>query len=301
MAERRSSDLLVFNSDVDVEAEYAVFNALNRRSHLGRILYLFLTTDGGRVDSAFRIMRRLQEQYESIVVVVAGSCKRAGTLMCIGADELHMGPLGELGALDIQAPKTTMACDKMSGLVSGAALGKLQAEASKFFTNLLRDANAFQSKMTPELASKMATEITVGLLRPIFEKIDPADIGEAHRGNLTVRAYAERLNIHSDILCRPAKDDALDQLLLKYPSQDFVIERGEAGTLFKRFFVLDEDEDDDLCQIVRLIGMDAILPRTLRPNKARRVEYLNKLPGLKGSGPPNEGIQGTSGRSHLQL
>jgi len=49
-------------------------------------------------------MSKLCKQFanKKLVVAVPRMAKSAATLMCLGADEIHMGPLGELGPIDTQ-------------------------------------------------------------------------------------------------------------------------------------------------------------------------------------------------------
>ena len=68
---------------------------------------VFLCTLGGDSDAGYRIARCLQHHYEHIRLVVPSYCKSAGTLIAIGANELAIGDLGELGPLDMQVAKPT--------------------------------------------------------------------------------------------------------------------------------------------------------------------------------------------------
>ena len=91
---------------------------------------LVLTTNGGDANEAYRLARFFQESYGQLGgfrVVVLGPCKSAGTLVAVGATELAMGPLGELGPLDVQLAKQDEIAIQSSGLNTLGALATLQS------------------------------------------------------------------------------------------------------------------------------------------------------------------------------
>jgi hypothetical protein len=98
LAEKMDADILVSNYEILPPFDFQFMGVVSSRKRRKNVL-LFLTTEGGSADSAFRMMRFLQASYERVIVAVAGWCKSAGTLMCIGAHELYIGDLGELGPL----------------------------------------------------------------------------------------------------------------------------------------------------------------------------------------------------------
>ena len=70
--------------------------------------------------------------------------------------------------------------------------------------------------------------MSVGLMAPIFEKLDPVTIAEDYRSNRLAFAYGERLNLEAKNLVRNTEIDALEKLLSGYHSHGFVIDRREA-------------------------------------------------------------------------
>ena len=235
---------------------------------------LVLTTEGGSADSAFRMMRFLQARYEKITVLVAGWCKSAGTLMCIGAHALIVSDLGELGPLDVQIVKADEMDEQKSGLVAEAAFEKMQQEAYKFFMGFVKDLGASNYRVTSKTAFDMAAKMTIGVVQPIFDKLEPVTIGEDFRSNRLALAYAERLNSHSNNLKRGRDLDALESLLSGYPSHGFVIDVKEAKELFRNV----EEIPSEMACVLHPLGMDAILPRNSRNEQTPRLEYLNDEP-----------------------
>ncbi len=95
------SDILLINSGIDREMIRLVTERQNRQQDI----LVILTTEGGSADAAFRMARCLQSCYRRFTCVIPGWCKSAGTLICIGAHNLLIGDLGELGPLDVQLAK----------------------------------------------------------------------------------------------------------------------------------------------------------------------------------------------------
>jgi membrane-bound ClpP family serine protease len=190
LSERFDADILMLNFEIITPIDFMFIQAVAGRERRKNVV-LVLVTEGGLADSAFRMMRFLQSNYERVTVVVPGWCKSAGTLMCIGAHEVWIGDFGELGPLDVQIVKADEMDEQKSGLAAEAAFEKLQQEAFKFFMGFVRDVGASEYRVTLRTASDIATKMTIGVIQPIFDKLEPVTIGEDYRSNRLAQAYAE--------------------------------------------------------------------------------------------------------------
>ena len=61
---------------------------------------MFLYTRGGHTLTPNRIVHLLREFCEKLAVLVPFRAHSAGTTLVLGADEIVMGPMGELGPVD---------------------------------------------------------------------------------------------------------------------------------------------------------------------------------------------------------
>lgn len=61
---------------------------------------LFIKSDGGTGSASLRIVNLLREHVSHLVAAVPLECASAATMMALGADEIHMGPLAYLTAID---------------------------------------------------------------------------------------------------------------------------------------------------------------------------------------------------------
>lgn len=246
IAENSKSDVFLFNGLIDRSCDLEIIESIHQcRSRLNAIL--FLITNGGDPDSAYKIARYFQDRYEKFTVIVSGLCKSAGTLLAVGAHELAFAPYGELGPIDIQTYKVDNLAERQSGLTITEALENLVATAVEShgdtFSSIMRATGAVVSFQT---ASSAATELVNGLFAPIFAQIDPYDVGDKARSMRIAADYGERLSLRTGNL----KKDALECLTRTYPSHSFVIDMSEARALFENVRELDDDE----VRIVECLG-----------------------------------------------
>ncbi len=190
---------------------------------------LFLVTEGGDPDAAYKLARYIQERYEKFTVVVSGKCKSAGTLIAVGAHEIAFSPYGELGPIDAQTYIVDNLAERQSGLTITEALDNLTNSAvrkhGETFSAIIRGTGAVVSFQT---ASAAATDLVHRLFVPIFAQIDPYDVGNKVRSMRIATDYGRRLAARTGNL----RDKALDTLTRTYPSHSFVIDMAEAERLF---------------------------------------------------------------------
>lgn len=272
VAAAENCDVLQINHDIDpgLERKIQRRHYEMRRRRVDK-LYLILTTSGGQADVAYKCMRFLQTVYhQKIVVAVPGWCKSAGTLMAIGAQELHFGPFGELGPLDVQLLRPDAMGEASSGLAIDTAVEKLQHEAFKLLIGFVREAKDTEFRFSLKTATDIATKATIGLFQPIFEKLDPIQIGEEYRSFRIAEAYAERLDSKGQNLRREPEVDGLRALLEAYPSHGFVIDHEEARGLFRNVKIA----ASNLQKVMALLGAEALYPLD-RTSGKDVVKYLN--------------------------
>lgn len=226
VAQELDADLILYEGGIDASGYRQISDICESKSRTNAIL--FISTFGGSADAGFRIARALQHTYGGFRAVIAGTCKSAGTLVCIGAAGLVMADRSELGPLDVQVQKKDELFDYGSGLDLFEALSNLRQEALGAFRTYLIDLRT-GGRLGTKPASEIASELVTGLFAPIYGQIDPIRLGEMQRAMAIAIAYGERLNETS----RNLKPNALAELVSGYPSHGFVIDRKEARRLFK--------------------------------------------------------------------
>jgi Serine dehydrogenase proteinase len=246
------ADVLLINAHLERDIADKLI-VLVEKSKARQNVFLLLVTPGGDPDSAYRIARYLQDHYNKFTVFVTGYCKSAGTLCVLGANEIVMSDVSELGPLDVQLYKKDEIGELSSGLVAIETLNVLQERAIKMIEDyFLQIEGKSGGQITFKTASNIAIKTTVGLLSSLYNQIDPMQVGEVARSMQIATAYGERLMIKS----KNFTDDTLETLCETYPSHGFVIDRPEVTTLFKNVRIPSKDEDE-----LRLaIGKSAYIP-----------------------------------------
>jgi hypothetical protein len=270
VANDKDADILFINAAMDGQLDWDIVLEGAKRNPRPNLV-LILVTEGGQADVAYRCMRLLHSRYPgNITAVVPGWCKSAGTLMCIGATDIQMAELGELGPLDVQLSRPDQMNEMTSGLAIDTAVEKLQHEAFKLFMGFITEMGESDIRFSLKTASTLAKDISVGLFAPIFAKLDPISIGEDFRSYKIAEAYAERLHLRGKNLRRDRKVDGLKALLESYPSHGFVIDVDEARSIFIRV----KRVEPNVGQLIGAVGAEAIVPMD-REKNIRKVEFLN--------------------------
>lgn len=131
-----SRDILLLNSGINRDL-YSKLSDLLESEQNSEYCTVFLTTNGGDPNAAYRIARALRHHYSHVRLVVPSYCKSAGTLIAISADEIAIGGRGELGPLDIQVRKGSELLENSSGLDIMQALQAVTSHTQDAFHRLL--------------------------------------------------------------------------------------------------------------------------------------------------------------------
>ncbi|NJL78192.1 MAG: SppA protein [Richelia sp. SM2_1_7] len=243
----------------DLNAD-TLINEIKETSPKRDNIVLILTTYGGDPDAAFRIARYIKRKYQKFTLFVFGSCKSAGTLLALGADEIVMSDFGELGPLDVQVTKDDDFRSE-SVLDIQQALSVIGSQAFEMFESyLLKLISGTQALITTRTAADIASSMAVNLLSPISSQIDPLRLGEMNRLMNIALAYGQRL--------KPESIEVIKNLIYNYPSHSFVIDYEEAKKLFD-----DVREPMDLEYELE----EMILPLVRKPSSQEIILNLEKL------------------------
>jgi hypothetical protein len=82
--------------DNDVVGLYEIFKKMGG----GEQLAMFIKSRGGDVEASLRIVNLIRDYYRRICALIPLECASAATMIALGADELQMGPLAHLTAID---------------------------------------------------------------------------------------------------------------------------------------------------------------------------------------------------------
>ena len=165
-------------------------------------------------------------------------CKSAGTLIALGADILIMTDHAEFGPLDTQVMVRDEFGEYQSGLIDTDALRILQGEVFANFRGQFGELLSLGSgNFTTQTASRIASELTIGLFDGIYSQVNPIRFGERGRAVQVALEYGRRVTTSN------VKEGTLNRLATGYPSHRFVIDRRETEELFYEVFRPNEQMD----------------------------------------------------------
>jgi len=238
----KNADGFLYSGTIDRDGADQMVRLTDRRRVRRPNVCIFITTYGGDPNAAYRIGRALKANYANgtILALLGGYCKSAGTLIGLSADDLAFGCFGELGPLDTQIDKPNEILGAESALDLFQALQQVTASSFESFEqqmiNIIRHNSG---AITTKVASEIASSLTVGLFSPISAQVDPLRLGVARRANQIGLAYGNRLASKQNV-----KPGAVEKLVNDYPAHAFVIDQNEARELFKNVRGFDARENE---------------------------------------------------------
>ena len=168
-------------------------------------LDLFLHSPGGFLDPAYKLTRICQDYSYQFNVIVPLFAKSAATVVCLGADEIVMTSLSELGPIDpvIQHPYKPDV--------------RVPARSIKDFFQFLTATETDQIKVDTSFKEKMAA------------LLDPYLIGSYQTAIQSSKQIAEMLLSQKQLKDHPERiSDTVNKLTEYYYSHGFVIDRQAA-------------------------------------------------------------------------
>ncbi|WP_227817891.1 SDH family Clp fold serine proteinase [Nitrogeniibacter aestuarii] len=188
----------------DVVALYEKLEEIGRHD----TLYLFIKSDGGNGKASLRFVNLLRQYCNRLVALVPLECSSAATMIALGADEIQMGPMAHLSAVDTSLTHDLSPIDRDNDRVS-VSLDELNR-----VVKLWRQENDENKNPYPHL----------------FEYVHPLVIGAVDRAeSLSIMLCREILSYHmKDTEKANAIADALNS---RYPSHGYPILLNEAKKL----------------------------------------------------------------------
>jgi hypothetical protein len=210
----------------DVLTFYALLRHLGRQKRLA----LYIKSDGGTGMASLRIVHLLRQYCDHVTVMVPLNCVSAATMIALGADEIRMGPLAFLSAVDTSLTHDLSPVDINNSRVSVS------------LDELSRILNLWRKESRGEGANPYTA---------IFNHIHPLVIGAVDRSSsLSIRLCKEILSYH-------LKDQKTAERISKalnsdYPWHSYPITIKEAKRVGLNAVPLDQDVNDTLLELHEL-------------------------------------------------
>jgi hypothetical protein len=167
-----------------------------------------LTSNGGTATAALRLATLLHESTGALGVLVPRRARSAGTMVCLGADELVLTDIAELGPLDPIMQQT-------AGPAGSAAISAA-------------DVRAFR-RMAVDWFDVPAGDGGVEVLVALAAQVFPVSLAQLHRFDALARGIADRLlRRHLPAADSAQRAEIVTRLVEGYHSHDYPIMRAEA-------------------------------------------------------------------------
>lgn len=195
------------NNSITEKVTDKIYNAIPTNNT--KPILLIIHSKGGEVEPAYLISKTCKENSSKFVVAIPRRAKSAATLISLGANEIHMGSMSELGPIDPQFGSLP-ALGLSSSLESIAKVVSKYPKSSEMFAKYLSDQLNLRLLGYFERVSESAKQYAQRLLQG---KKTPKDITEI--------AHA---------------------LVYEYKDHSFVIDKEEAKTYLGEIIKTNTDE-----------------------------------------------------------
>ncbi|MEZ4988946.1 MAG: hypothetical protein R2824_00990 [Saprospiraceae bacterium] len=218
------------NASIAGNDSIAIGEIINRAGVNSNKLYLFVKSSGGSGESSLRTINLLRSYYEQVVALVPLSCASAATMLALGADEIHMGALSYLTAVDTSIIHDLSPVDSNGDLVSVS-----QNELDRVI----------------RLWNKEGRDNDANSYKSLYKYIHPLVFGAVDRASsLSIRLTSDILSFHMDD--QEKIDRISHHLNAEYPSHEYPITSKEAKSIGLPVVDMDQELYSNLMQLNHL-------------------------------------------------
>lgn len=179
--------LIAFVGDIVPESA-TYFEDLLHDVERERDLHLLIGSPGGDGETALRLLRAAQGRCRRLVVIVPDWAKSAATLIALGAHEILMGPVSDLGPIDPQfriAGEFVPAKDIIAAVERAAEAVRETPEAYPFHAALLGNVSAIMVESAHRAMERTESQLREALLaNPDRDEAATDNLAEQLRGPL---------------------------------------------------------------------------------------------------------------------
>lgn len=277
----RRHPVVFYDSALTSDAVPILYECLRRVGYTDD-LDLVLSTGGGAITSTRQIAMLLREFTGRLTILVPYRARSAGTLLCLSADELVLGPLAELGPVD-------SAMDS-AGPAPPDAPGTISAEDIRAFRSLAED-----------WFGVVRAEDQLQVLALLATRIFPTSLASFYRFDKLVREVAAELlewQLAGDER-RKEREGIVSRLVSGYHSHDAVLSRRDVRELGLRAVDATPEEEEILWGMSQLIRpITGLIPRSSRrPGAAQLWEEVTGVIAANDFCARHVVLRGGSGRS----
>jgi hypothetical protein len=238
----------------DPVALYEILKKIGQKDRL----FLFIKSDGGSGIASLRLVHLLRQYARQLTALIPLDCASAATMLALGADDIQMGPLAYLTAVDTSITHELSPADRLNELVSVS-----QDELTRVI----------------KLWNRETKEGEANPYQHLYQYVHPLVIGAIDRASsLSIKICREILAYHlRDV---EAADRISNCLNSDYPSHSYPITIREAEQIGLQVRPMDAAVNDLLLELNTLyseMGQRAVTD--FSETKYHNNEILNIVEG----------------------
>ena len=206
------------NTNIAEDSILPVHSLLKQIGEKDRI-ELFLYTRGGTLLTAYTIVKMIREYTKNFNVIIPFRAHSAGTLIALGANQIVMTKLGQLGPIDPSTPNIFNPLINPAGNLADLGNRKsISVEDVQAFLNFSKDTVGLQE-----------TNQQLEVFKELTKSIEPLALGNVNRVYAEHRLMAkELLSYHINGDNKAEKIDNIIKIFSETYTHNFVITRDNA-------------------------------------------------------------------------
>lgn len=188
-----------------------------------------LESPGGSADEAYKIIRTLRKNFDTVNIVIPFWAKSAATLLSLGGNSIIMDEYSELGPLDVQLVKQredSPVVDRESALNDEYSLKRIEMRSLELFQTMF--SVVYENDNIPINKSELSKQIFDYLsdfYKPLMKQINPYQLGDKKRKLEIGEKYADKiLSLYHPQLAKERKDYLVDYFINGCPDHGYVID-----------------------------------------------------------------------------
>lgn len=188
-----------------------------------------LNSSGGSADDAYRIIRTLINNFETVNIIIPFWAKSAATLLSFGATSIIMDEFGEFGALDVQLPiqkdDSPYFDEAESALIDELSLETIENRAHQLFLKMF--ISIYTNKNIPISKNEIANDLFGYLSKfyePVVKQINPYKIGDKKRKLDIGAQYANRILAEYNTITAEERRIFIDYLVNDCPDHGYIVD-----------------------------------------------------------------------------
>lgn len=245
-----------FSHQISEDDVLPLYRCLLQEKGRAERLDLVLHTMGGSISTAHWLCHLLSAYGKQFNVLVPLKARSAGTLLCLGAHEIVMGPCAQLGPIDPQIAQ------------------RAPSPASNPPTISSEDIRAFR-RMAKTWFGIEERENSVQLLQLLCERIFPTSLTAFFRAAQQIEAMTEQhLRVHLPEASPEQRQKIVEYFIQGCYSHDHVITREDAHEIGLAVTFSPQQEEELLWQIWEICSQDVLSSPVLRMPEVEKQQVV---------------------------